>query len=56
VAVHTRKLEDAGYIASEKSFKDRFPRTEYTLTSAGRAALEKYLDHLEAIVGAMRKH
>lgn len=54
VSVHARKLEDAGYITCSKSFEGRFPRTEYALTADGRAALEKYLDHLEAIVGAMR--
>ena len=54
VSVHTRKLEDAGYISCTKSFKNRFPKTEYTLTKAGREALAKYLDHLEAIVGAMK--
>lgn len=54
VSVHARKLEDAGYIDCSKRFEGRFPRTEYSLTADGRAALEKYLDHLEAIVGAMR--
>lgn len=56
IAVHTRKLEDAGYILAEKSFEGRFPRTEYSLTAEGRSALEKYLAHLEALVGAMRNH
>lgn len=54
VSVHTRKLEEAGYISSTKGFAGRVPRTEYELTAEGRAALEKYLDHLEAIVSAMR--
>ena len=54
VSVHARKLEEAGYITSTKGFNGRVPRTEYSLTVEGRAALEKYLDHLEAIVSAMR--
>lgn len=54
VSVHARRLEDAGYITCAKGFEGRVPRTEYALTANGRAALEKYLDHLEAIVGAMR--
>lgn len=54
VSVHARKLEDAGYVDCSKRFEGRFPRTEYTLTQDGRAALEKYLDHLEAIVSAIR--
>lgn len=54
VSVHARKLEEAGYITCKKGFEGRVPRTEYSLTASGRSALEKYLDHLEAIVGAMR--
>lgn len=54
VSVHARKLEEAGYLTCKKGFEGRVPRTEYALTAAGRQALEKYLDHLEAIVGAMR--
>ena len=54
VSVHARKLEDAGYVTCLKGFNGRVPRTEYALTADGRFALEKYLDHLEALVGAMR--
>jgi DNA-binding MarR family transcriptional regulator len=54
VSVHARKLEEAGYISCEKSFEGRMPRTEYRLTAAGRKALHKYLDHMEALIGAMR--
>src|SRR5882672_11274471 len=46
LSVHARKLEDAQYIACEKSFANRLPRTEYRLTAAGRRALEKYLAHM----------
>jgi DNA-binding transcriptional ArsR family regulator len=55
LSVHARKLEDAGYVACAKGFEGRTPRTEYTLTAAGRRALEKYLDHMEAIIKAARK-
>jgi len=54
LSVHARKLEDAQYIAVEKSFADRVPRTEYRLTAAGRRALEKYLAHMEALIKAVR--
>jgi len=54
ISVHARKLEDAGYLTCEKSFKGRTPLTEYSITTAGRAALEKYLDHMEALITAMR--
>ena len=55
LSVHARKLEDAEYIACEKSFDGRVPRTEYRLTAAGRRALEKYLVHMEAIIKAVRE-
>jgi DNA-binding MarR family transcriptional regulator len=54
LSVHARKLEDAQYIAVEKSFEGRLPRTEYRLTPAGRRALEKYLAHMEAIIKAAK--
>jgi DNA-binding transcriptional ArsR family regulator len=54
LSVHARKLEDAGYISCTKSFEGRVPKTEYRLSSSGRKALERYLDHMEAIIGAMR--
>ena len=54
LSVHARKLEDARYIACRKSFEGRMPKTEYRLTEAGRRALEKYLDHMEALIHAMR--
>ena len=55
LSVHARKLEDAQYIAVEKSFEDRLPRTEYRLTAAGRRAFEKYLAHMEALIKAVRE-
>ena len=54
VSVHARKLEEAAYIDCTKSFQGRMPRTEYRLTQAGRRALEKYLNHMEALIQAMR--
>jgi DNA-binding HxlR family transcriptional regulator len=55
VSVHTRKLEDAKYLSCKKSFEGRMPRTEYSLTPAGRRALEKYLDHMEAVIRTARR-
>ena len=54
LSVHARKLEDAQYIACDKMFEGRVPRTEYRLTASGRRALEKYLVHMEAIIKAVR--
>ncbi len=56
LSVHARRLEEAGYLACTKGFEGRVPRTEYRLTAAGRRALEKYLDHMDAIIRAARKH
>jgi DNA-binding MarR family transcriptional regulator len=54
LSVHTRKLEEAGYVECKKCFDGRVPRSEYRLTVAGRKALADYLTHMEAIIGAMR--
>ena len=54
LSVHARKLEEAGYIACSKGFSGRVPRTEYRLTAPGRRALERYLDHMEALIRATR--
>ena len=54
ISVHARKLEDAGYVTCAKSFNGRVPLTEYSITTEGRAALERYLNHMEALISAMR--
>ena len=54
LSVHARKLEDAGYLSCAKSFEGRVPRTAYRLTAAGRRALDRYLDHMEALIRASR--
>ena len=54
LSVHARKLEEAEYITCVKSFEGRMPKTEYRLTPAGRRALSRYLDHMEAIIRATR--
>lgn len=55
ISVHARKLEDAGYVTLEKSFKGRMPLTEYKITKDGRKALTRYLDHMEALIKAMKQ-
>jgi DNA-binding MarR family transcriptional regulator len=55
LSVHARKLEDAGYVACVKSFEGRLPRTQYRITAAGRRALDRYLNHMEALIRAMRE-
>ncbi len=55
ISVHARKLEEAGYITCKKSFNGRVPLTEYSITTEGRAALARYLDHMEALIRAMKQ-
>jgi DNA-binding HxlR family transcriptional regulator len=55
LSVHARKLEDADYIVCTKTFEGRVPRTEYRLSAAGRRALERYLEHMEALIRATRE-
>ena len=55
LSVHARKLEEAGYVTCTKSFDGRMPRSDYRLTPTGRKALDRYLDHMEALIQAMRK-
>ena len=54
LSVHARKLEEAEYIACTKSFEGRMPKTQYRLTASGRRALERYLDHMEALIRTTR--
>ena len=55
LSVHARRLEEADYIACMKSFDGRLPKTEYRLTASGRKALERYLNHMEALIRATRE-
>ncbi len=55
LSVHARKLEEAGYVHCTKSFEGRVPRTEYRLSAAGRRALERYLEHMEALIRSTRE-
>lgn len=56
LSVHARKLEEARYITCTKGFDGRVPKTEYRLSAAGKRALERYLDHMEALIRVMRPH
>lgn len=54
LSIHARKLEEASFVTCEKSFQDRRPRTEYTLTAKGRKAFERYLGHMQALIEVTR--
>ena len=55
LSVHARRLEEAGYVELRKSFEGRIPRTDYRLTETGRGALQRYLDHMEALIERVRE-
>ena len=55
LSVHARKLEEAAYVTCNKYFDGRVPKTEYKLTTSGRSALERYLNHMEALIRATRE-
>jgi DNA-binding MarR family transcriptional regulator len=54
LSAHARKLEEARYLTCTKSFEDRRPQSVYRLTSLGWTALNRYLDHVEAVIKATR--
>ena len=50
LSVHLRKLEEAGYVAIEKSFVGKKPQTRVTLTPDGKKAFIAYLDQISKLV------
>lgn len=50
LSVHLRKLEDAGFVAIDKSFQGRKPLTRARMTEAGRTAFIAYLDAMQGLV------
>lgn len=52
LSAHARKLESAGYIACEKTFSNRMPKTVYRLTPHGRTVFTRHLEHMEALIRA----
>jgi DNA-binding transcriptional ArsR family regulator len=55
LSAHARKLEEARYLTCAKSFEQRRPKTVYRLTALGKNALNRYLDHIEAVIKATRR-
>jgi DNA-binding transcriptional ArsR family regulator len=56
LGAHARKLEEAGYVVCTKSFEARRPKSCYRITQVGRKALLRYLEHIEAVIKATRRH
>ena len=55
LSVHLSRLEEAGYLTVEKSFRGKIPHTEFRLTPEGRAAFEAYRKSMGSILGAKRE-
>jgi DNA-binding transcriptional ArsR family regulator len=55
LSAHARKLEEAKYLTCTKTFEARRPKTSYRLTTLGRNALNRYLDHVETVIKATRR-
>ena len=50
LSTHLKKLEEAGYVAVNKSFENRKPISRYLLTQKGRKAFELYVERLEKLI------
>ena len=49
LSVHLSRLEEAGYIRVEKTFRGKIPHTEYQLTAEGKSAFDQYRKSLGSI-------
>ena len=49
LSVHLSRLEEAGYIKTEKTFRGKIPHTEYRLTPKGKTAFDQYRKSLGSI-------
>jgi DNA-binding PadR family transcriptional regulator len=54
IGPHLLKLEVIGYLECTKAFVGRRPRTTYRITEAGRKALARYLEQMQALIDAVR--
>lgn len=50
LGAHLRKLEESGYLAVEKTYRDRRPVTWYRLSESGRASLKRHLSVLTRLI------
>ena len=55
LSVHLSKLEEAGYVEAEKTFRGKMPHTEYRLTSKGKSAFDQYRKSLSSALGIKSK-
>jgi len=55
LSVHLSKLEEAGYVEAEKSFRGKMPHTEYRLTPKGKSAFDQYRKSLSSVLDGKGK-
>lgn len=51
LSIHLKKLEAAGYVAIDKSFRDNKPLTRVSITPQGRRAFAGYLQAISGLIG-----
>ena len=55
LSVHLSKLEEAGYVEAEKTFRGKMPHTEYRLTPKGKSAFDQYRKSLSSVLDGKGK-
>lgn len=50
VSIQINKLQEAGYIVVEKTFKNNYPNTMISITDKGREAFEEYVKNLQKYI------
>lgn len=50
---HLSRLEEAGYVETEKTFQDKKPNTTIQLTETGRNAYQEYKEKIQAVLGSL---
>ena len=54
LGTHLRKLENAGYVSIEKTYRGRRPVTWYELTAEGRTQLTRHIENLTRLIDRAR--
>ena len=54
ISLQIKKLQDAGYIKVEKSFKNNYPNTMLSITSKGIKAFETYVNNLKKYINPLK--
>ena len=50
ISIQIKKLQEAGYINVEKTFKNNYPKTMLSITDKGVMAFESYLNNLKKYI------